>query len=119
MNQVSNRLKHVSALLTLLLAALLTGPLPGVEGGFGRSSSTALIELDVAHGAANLTGKQSIRDAAGRQAEDDSDSGDAAVLAALDAGAARAASFSKPSPGDRPAPPGPARAYQARAPPTV
>jgi hypothetical protein len=117
--QVSNRLKQVSALLTLLLAALLTGPLPGIEGGFGRSSSTALAELDVAQGATILGGKHSDRDAAGRHARDDSDAGDAAILAAFSAGTWSSPGRSPAGAGAAATTPPPARAYQARAPPTV
>ena len=116
--QVTVSLKQVSALLTLLLAALLAGPLPGIDGGSGRSSSTALVQLDVALGAASLTGKQSVRDAAGEQAKDDSDTGDAATLAAFDDAEPRALGSSISAADTAPTAPASARAYQARAPPT-
>jgi hypothetical protein len=111
--------KHVSALLTLLLAALLAEPLPRMEGGGGPTQAAALVELETAQGAASLKGKQSARDGTSQDAGDDGDTDDTAILSP----------FARRSDGGsvgttRPASPGTSilaapRAYEARAPPTL
>ena len=70
------RLRHVSALLTLLLAAFLAGPSPAAQD---QSAAARFYALDGAQGAADLAWKQTARDAA-PQRNDDLDGGDPASL---------------------------------------
>jgi hypothetical protein len=112
-------MKQMSALLTLLLAVLLTGPPSGPDVGSGRYLATALAELDLAQGAASLNGKPAAREVAGRDADEDSVSGEPAILPPFSHGPnAGPGRYARPASGSAPAPAAPF-AYRARAPPTM
>jgi hypothetical protein len=111
-------MKQVSALLTLLLGALLAGPLSAAEARSGRSAPAALSALDLAHGAASLNSKQAARDTASRQADDEPASADPGPLPAAAAIAPAGPALPLSSPLHGAAPAQPHRAYRARAPPT-
>jgi hypothetical protein len=103
----------------LLLAVLLTGPPSGPDAGSGRYLATALAELDLAQGAASLNGKPAAREVASRDADEDSVSGEPAILPAFSRGSnGGPGRYAQPGGGSAPAPAAPL-AYRARAPPTM
>ena len=117
MDQVTSRMKQMSALLTLLFAVLLTGPLPGTDAS--RQLATALVKLDVAQGVASLNSKQPARDTTSQDAPDDSDSGDPAILPALASSTHGRSGRTARRASVRTSTPETPRPFQARAPPAV
>jgi hypothetical protein len=111
--------KRVSALLTLLLAALLAASPFGSNGGSTQSAPAAVVLADLAQGTPSLSGAQSARDAESRQADDDTDAGDAAPLTEFVARTPIRAGGSTRLSNAAVTAPCFARGYQARAPPTV
>jgi hypothetical protein len=118
-DQVTSRLRVVSALLTLLLTVLLGGALPESNGGSGQSAPSALVQLDVAQAAASLKGAQSAGAAQSQQADDDTNSGDDGALATDGVGGSTWAGGSTFLISDAANAPHCLRGYQARAPPAV
>jgi hypothetical protein len=117
--KVQSRLKQVSALLTLLLTALLTGPSLTDAGLFSRSPSDSYVKFEVAQGAASLGGNQPLRDSARQQADEEGDSADPAILKAGEGGIFAGAAPPIQSIEVAEAPTNSRRANQARAPPSV
>lgn len=116
--QVGSRLKQVSALLTLLLATLFVTPASANGSDVGRSAAQALVEMDVAFGAASLQERQGARSAA-QQSDHEPDTAGAAVLPSVSAAVHLSGTSPTARPYADPLPPNRPLSYHARAPPQV
>ena len=116
MKQISARLAQASAVLTLLLAALLASP-AAAAGLPGEHSPPAwLFQLDAGPGAAVLESGP-LADAAAERDRDSPGDGDAAASGAPRGNASASARARPPHPSSHAAPQAARHAFRARAPP--
>ena len=115
MKQVSSRLARASAVLTLLLAALLACPAAAAGVPHERAPPVWLLQLDAGPGAA-IAERQALADAAERDRDSPGD-GDAAAPAAPRGDAPASARARPPHPYSAAAPRAARHAFRARAPP--